>query len=82
MILETRVLDAETFLHFQRNADGSVTGKLIRIIPLANEHAPQQQAVGTYIEYRTQPCSSIAAAELYVNTLLEELEEQERSSFS
>lgn len=75
MIIETRVIDEGTFLNFQRNADGTIIGKLIRITPLANEQAPLYEAAGTYIEYRTQPCPSIASAELYINTILEEINE-------
>ncbi len=76
MILETRALDAETFLHFQKNEDGSVIGKLIRVTPLASEDVNgNQQMNGTYIEYRTQPCRSISTAELFVAQLLEELDD-------
>ncbi|GIP31315.1 hypothetical protein [Paenibacillus sp. J2TS4] len=75
MIFETRVIDEETFLNFERLPDGSVVGKLIRIIPPHHPAPHMQEASGTYIEYRTQPTTSMATAELFVHSILEELDE-------
>jgi hypothetical protein len=76
MLVDTRVVNSNNFINFERNDEGHVIGRLIRLAP-AGAESSRTTGSGQYTAYSTSECNSIGDAELEIFTILERLDGSE-----